>query len=239
MFKTGNLTMKDQNIHIFLLEDDLSFGAVLKSYLELNDYQVTWVDDGKNAVNCFRNGEFQLCLLDVMLPNVDGFTVGAEIRKINTHVPFIFLTAKTMKEDVLKGYSVGADDYVTKPFDTDVLICKIKAVLNRGRVPGKLKADTYEIGSYLFNVQKRNISRNGQVQGLSPKESELLELLVEYRNDLLPRETALKKIWGDDGYFTARSMDVYLSKLRKYLADDPAIVIKNIHSSGFILQINK
>ncbi len=231
--------MKDHNIHIFLLEDDLSFGAVLKSYLELNDYQVTWVDDGKRAVECFHNGEFQLCLLDVMLPNVDGFTVGAEIRKLDAHVPFIFLTAKTMKEDVLKGYSVGADDYVTKPFDTEVLICKIKAILNRGRAQEKKKTDSYEIGSYTFYVQKRNIVRNGLEQSLSPKESELLELLVEYRNDLLPRETALKKIWGDDGYFTARSMDVYLSKLRKYLSDDPSVEIKNIHSSGFILQINK
>ena len=143
--------MKDHNIHIFLLEDDLSFGAVLKSYLELNDYQVTWVDDGKRAVECFHNGEFQLCLLDVMLPNVDGFTVGAEIRKLDAHVPFIFLTAKTMKEDVLKGYSVGADDYVTKPFDTEVLICKIKAILNRGRAQEKKKTDSYEIGSYTFS----------------------------------------------------------------------------------------
>lgn len=231
--------MKDQNIHIFLLEDDLSFGAVLKSYLELNDYQVSWVNDGKHAVDHFRDGNFQLCLLDVMLPHVDGFTVGAEIRKIDAHVPFIFLTAKTMREDVLKGYSVGADDYVTKPFDTEVLICKIKAILNRGRLPKKAKSDIHEIGSYLFNVQKRSISRNGLEQNLSPKEAELLALLVEYRNDLLPRETALKKIWGDDGYFTARSMDVYLSKLRKYLAEDSAIEIKNIHSSGFILQINK
>lgn len=229
--------MKDQVIHIFLLEDDLSFGAVLKSYLELNDYRVTWVDDGRNALEHFQSGEFQLCLLDVMLPNVDGFTVGAEIRKLNSHVPFIFLTAKALKEDVLKGYSVGADDYVTKPFDTEVLICKIKAILNRGIGSGRMKAESHEIGSYVFNVQKRSISRNGQVQSLSPKEAELLELLVEYRNDLLPRETALKKIWGDDGYFTARSMDVYLSKLRKYLADDPMIEIKNIHSSGFILQI--
>lgn len=229
--------MNEQRVHIFLLEDDLSFGAVLKSYLELNDYEVTWVDDGKLAVDRFREGTFQLCLLDVMLPNVDGFTVGKEIRQLDKHVPFIFLTAKAMKQDVLKGYEVGADDYVTKPFDTEVLLCKIKAILNRGRAAEMLPAEWYDIGAYRFHLQKRSITKDGQEQKLSPKEAELLQLLVEYQNNLLPRETALKKIWGDDGYFTARSMDVYLTKLRKYLAEDPAIEIKNIHSSGFILQV--
>lgn len=229
--------MKKQGTAIFLLEDDLSFGAVLKSYLELNDYEVTWVDDGKHAVDRFREGNFGLCLLDVMLPNVDGFTVGAEIRKLNNDIPFIFLTAKALKQDVLKGYEVGADDYVTKPFDTEVLLCKIRAILNRGRVPEKPLAEVLEIGSYQFHTQKRCISRNGIEQKLSPKEAELLELLVEYKNDLLPRAIALKKIWGDDGYFTARSMDVYLTKLRKYLSDDQKVEIKNIHSSGFILRV--
>ena len=229
--------MKEQHVQIFLLEDDLSFGAVLKSYLELNDYDVTWVDDGKLAVDRFREGTFQLCLLDVMLPNVDGFTVGKEIRQVDKDVPFIFLTAKAMKQDVLKGYEVGADDYVTKPFDTEVLLCKIKAILNRGRTAETPEAEWYDIGAYRFHLQKRSITKGGKEQKLSPKEAELLQLLVEYRNNLLPRETALKKIWGDDGYFTARSMDVYLTKLRKYLAEDPAIEIKNIHSSGFILQV--
>lgn len=228
--------MKKTRSSIFLLEDDLSFGAVLKSYLELNDYEVTWVDDGKHAVDRFRVGNFELCLLDVMLPNVDGFAVGTEIRKQNADIPFIFLTAKALKQDVLMGYEVGADDYVTKPFDTEVLLCKIRAILNRGRVPEKPLAEVLEIGSYRFYTQKRCISRNGVEQQLSPKEAGLLELLFEYKNDLLPRETALKKIWGDDGYFTARSMDVYLTKLRKYLSDDPNIEIKNIHSSGFILK---
>ena len=230
--------MKNPGASIFLLEDDLSFGAVLKSYLELNDYEVTWVDDGKHAVERFREGNFELCLLDVMLPNVDGFTVGSEIRKMNKQIPFIFLTAKALKQDVLKGYEVGADDYVTKPFDTEVLLCKIRAVLNRGRATEKVSSEFYDIGTYRFHTQKRSISRNGVEQKLSPKEAELLELLVEYKNDLLPRETALKKIWGDDGYFTARSMDVYLTKLRKYLSGDPRVEIKNIHSSGFILRVD-
>lgn len=230
--------MKNQGASIFLLEDDLSFGAVLKSYLELNDYDVTWVDDGKQAINRFREANFDLCLLDVMLPNVDGFTVGGEIRKLNKQIPFIFLTAKALKQDVLKGYEVGADDYITKPFDTEVLLCKIRAVLSRGRASEKVSPEFYDIGTYRFHTQKRSISRNGVEQKLSPKEAGLLELLVEYKNDLLPRETALKKIWGDDGYFTARSMDVYLTKLRKYLSDDPTVEIKNIHSSGFILKVD-
>lgn len=225
--------------HIFLVEDDLSFGAVLRSYLEINDFDVTWVDDGKYAIERFRNGKYDICLLDVMLPNIDGFTIGTEIRKINRNIPFIFLTAKALKEDHIKGFNIGADDYVTKPFDTEVLIYKIKAVLNRSR--GELarhEKGQYTIGKYQFNVPKRNVSFNETVQKLSPKEAELLELLCIYKNELLPRETALKKIWGDDGYFTARSMDVFITKLRKYLAEDPSIEIKNIHGSGFILSIN-
>ncbi len=226
-------------LHIFLVEDDLSFGAVLKSYLELNDYNVTWVDDGKYALDRFRNGKFNICLLDVMLPNIDGFTIGTEIRKINKTIPFIFLTAKALKEDVIKGFNIGADDYITKPFDTEVLICKIKAVLNRGGDQQEKNLKQHQIGNYSFNIQKRSVTINGTDQKLSPKESELLELLCIYKNELLPRETALKKIWGDDGYFTARSMDVFITKLRKYLAGDPNIEIKNIHSSGFILSINE
>lgn len=222
---------------LFLVEDDLSFGAVLKSYLELNDYSVTWIEDGKYAVDRFRNGAFELCILDVMLPHVDGFTIGAQIRKMNDKIPLIFLTAKTMKEDILKGYNLGADDYITKPFDTEVLLCKIKAVLKRGNGNSVAEKKLFELGSYHFDVTLRQISREGQIQKLSPKEAELLRMLCERQNDLLPRETALNHIWGDDGYFTARSMDVFVSRLRKYFADDPSIEIKNIHGSGFLLEI--
>lgn len=223
--------------HIFLVEDDLSFGAVLKSYLEINDFEVTWVDDGKFAIDRFKNGEFDICILDVMLPNIDGFTIGTEIRKTNKEIPMVFLTAKTLKEDILRGYNVGADDYVTKPFDTEVLLCKIQAILKRQSAPADYEEVRFIIGSYEFDSSLRQIKRGKELQHLSPKESDLLKLLCQNTNTLLPRETALRKIWGEDGYFTARSMDVFITKLRKYLSGDPNIEIKNIHGSGFLLEV--
>ena len=228
--------MNKQN-HIFLVEDDLSFGAVLKSYLEINEYKVTWVDDGKFAIDKFRNGNYQICILDVMLPNVDGFTIGTEIRKINKDIPMVFLTAKTLKEDILKGYNVGADDYITKPFDTEVLLCKIEAIIKRQSTQPVNDEVIFTIGTYIFDSKLRHISREGVKQKLSPKEADLLKLLCQNKNELLPRETALRKIWGEDGYFTARSMDVFITKLRKYLAADSSIEIKNIHGSGFLLEV--
>lgn len=224
--------------HIFLVEDDLSFGAVLKSYLELNDFTVTWVDDGKTALDKFKTGTFQICILDVMLPNVDGFTIATGIGKLDATIPLVFLTAKSLKEDILKGYNVGADDYITKPFDTEVLLCKIKAIIKRQSTQPISDEFLFSIGSYEFNSKLRSISFNGEKQKLSPKEADLLKLLCQNKNELLSRETALRKIWGEDGYFTARSMDVFITKLRKYLKDDPNIEIKNIHGSGFLLEVN-
>ncbi|HKL31226.1 MAG TPA: response regulator transcription factor [Tangfeifania sp.] len=223
--------------NIFLVEDDLSFGAVLKSYLELSDFEVTWVDDGKFAADKFHNGNYHICILDVMLPNVDGFTIGKEIRKTDKKIPMVFLTAKTLKEDILHGYNLGADDYITKPFDTEVLLCKIRAILKRESPQTGHEETHFTIGSYEFDSTLRQISRGDEKQKLSPKESDLLKLLCQNMNELLPRETALRKIWGEDGYFTARSMDVFVTKLRKYLADDSNIEIKNVHGSGFLLEV--
>jgi two-component system OmpR family response regulator len=230
--------MSRKSTRIFLVEDDLSFGSVLKSYLEINDYEVDLVDDGKLAVDVFRKGVYDLCILDVMLPHVDGFTIAQEIRSMNQSIPIVFLTAKKLKEDLLRGYGVGADDYVTKPFDTDILLAKIKAIIARREIQDGSK-DIYEIGRFIFNARLRTLSFEGQERQLSPKEGQLLEMLAVSPNALVSREAALKKIWGTDDYFTARSMDVYVTKLRKYLSDDPQIVLKNIHGSGFQLIVGE
>ena len=230
--------MSTKTVRIFLVEDDLSFGSVLKSYLELNDYSVDWVDDGKYALEHFRKSVFDICILDVMLPHVDGFTIANEIRQMNNTIPIVFLTAKKLKEDVLKGYGVGGDDYITKPFDTDILLCKIKAIIARRDLHDGSK-DLYEIGKFVFNSKLRTLTIGATEHKLSPKEGQLLELLAINPNALISREMALKKIWGADDYFTARSMDVYVTKLRKYLVDDPSLVIKNIHGAGFQLVITE
>jgi two-component system, OmpR family, response regulator len=228
--------MTTKAVKIFLVEDDLSFGSVLKSYLEINDFSVEWVDDGKYAVEHFRKGLFDICILDVMLPHVDGFTIANEIRQINSLVPIIFLTAKKLKDDVLKGYDAGGDDYITKPFDTDILLAKIRAILARREFQSGTK-DIYEVGKFVFNAKLRTLTAGDVEQKLSPKEAQLLELLVTNPNALISREMALKKIWGNDDYFTARSMDVYVTKLRKFLSEDTSLNIKNIHGAGFQLVI--
>jgi two-component system OmpR family response regulator len=220
---------------LFFVEDDLSFGAVLKSYLEICNFNITWLSDGKHAVTSFREGVYDLCLLDVMLPNIDGFTIGREIRSIDSRIPIIYLTAKSLKEDIVTGYKLGADDYIIKPFDADVLIYKIAVLLKRAEGESGNNNNFYSIGRYTFDSRLREIRLDGAKQLLSPKESALLQLLCEHRNELLPREVALKKIWGDDGYFTTRSMDVFITKLRKFFKDDPSVEIRNIHGSGFIM----
>ncbi len=220
---------------LFFVEDDLSFGTVLKSYLEICNFSITWMSDGKHAVSAFREGKYDLCLLDVMLPSVDGFSIGREIRSGDPNIPIIYLTAKSLKEDIIKGYRLGADDYIIKPFDADVLIYKIAVLLKRAEGEKGSFNHLYSIGKYVFDSRLREIRLGSLKQLLSPKEAALLQMLCEYKNELLPRDVALKKIWGDNGYFTARSMDVFITKLRKYFRDDPTIEIRNIHGSGFIM----
>ncbi|MFZ1528233.1 MAG: response regulator transcription factor [Ferruginibacter sp.] len=223
---------------ILLCEDDPNLGMVLKNYLELNDYDVTLERDGRLGLAAFQREKFDICLLDVMMPNMDGFTVAEEIRDINPDVPLFFLSAKTMKDDIIQGYKLGADDYITKPFDSEVLLHKIKAILKRNEEMHKEEANAeFDLGSYHFNPRLRELGVNGKLQTLSPKENELLKMLAEYKNDLLPREAALKKIWGSDTYFNGRSMDVYIAKLRKYLKEDSKIEIVNIHGNGFRLVV--
>ncbi len=230
--------MSNKPDRIFLVEDDLSFGSVLKSYLEINDFSVDWIDDGKYAIDHFRKGNYDICILDIMLPHVDGFTIANEIRQINNLIPIVFLTAKKMKEDVLRGYGAGGDDYITKPFDTDILLAKIRAILARRDSQSGIR-DIYEIGKFVFNSKLRTLTSGDIERKLSPKEAQLLELLAVNPNTLISREMALKKIWGNDDYFTARSMDVYITKLRKFLSEDPLLNIKNIHGSGFQLIISE
>ena len=221
---------------ILLCEDDTNLGMVLKNYLELNDYEVVLERDGRLGLAAFQREKFDICLLDVMMPNMDGFTLAEEIRDINPDVPLFFLSAKTMKDDIIQGYKLGADDYITKPFDSEVLLLKIKAILKRNEEMHIEEVNAeFDLGNYHFNPRLRELTIDGKVQVLSPKENELLKMLSEYKNDLLSREIALKKIWGSDTYFNGRSMDVYIAKLRKYLKEDSNIEIVNIHGNGFRL----
>jgi len=228
--------MEGKKPKILLCEDDANLGMVLKNYLELNDFDVILERDGRLGLAAFQREHVDLCLLDVMMPHMDGFTLAEEIRDINPDVPLFFLSAKTMKEDIIQGYKLGADDYITKPFDSEVLLLKIRAILKRNDDINK-EADNkeFDLGSYHFHPKLRQLVHGGQTQTLSPKENELLKMLAEHLNDLLPREAALKKIWGSDTYFNGRSMDVYIAKLRKYLREDSNIEIVNIHGNGFRL----
>lgn len=224
---------------ILLVEDDPCFGSVLKSYLELSDYEVTLCVNGNEGLEAFRKEKFDICLLDVMMPEMDGFTLGKKIREVDVTVPFVYITAKSLKEDMKLGYEIGADDYIIKPFDSELLILKIKAILSRcDHDEAEARPKFIEVGEYLFNTELRTISKNDVLLiKLTPKESKLLELLYNNRDGLLSRDKALNEIWGTNDYFTARSMDVYVTKLRKYFKDDDNIKIENVHGSGFRLII--
>ena len=232
--------MKTENKKILLVEDDPNFGTILKDYLNLNDYEVTLAKNGIEGFEKFVKEQFNLIILDIMMPYKAGFTLAKEIREKNDTIPIFFLTAKTLKEDVLKGFKIGGDDYLTKPFDSDVLLAKIKAILNRNTVKILPENDLFEFefGDFSFNSKLRhlNYKDNFSVK-LSPKENQLLKMLVQHLDDLLPRDIALNKIWRDDNYFTSRSMDVYIAKLRKYLSKDERVKIINIHGEGFRLVV--
>ncbi|MGK0406397.1 MAG: DNA-binding response OmpR family regulator [Roseivirga sp.] len=225
-----------KNNTVLLAEDDPNFGSVLRDYLELNDFDVVLATDGIEALRIFKAQEsFDLCILDVMMPHKDGFTLAADIRKIDKEVPLIFLTAKSMKEDMVKGFQIGADDYLTKPFDSEVLLYKLRALLSRKIGDKEEEQNHFEIGRYEYDSEMRILKFGTNERTLSPKEGALLKLLAINKNQLLKRSDALNKIWKDDNYFTGRSMDVYLAKVRKYLSDDPKVSIINVHSEGFRL----
>ena len=236
------MPMNAEQKKILIVEDDYNFGNILKDYLMLNDYFVVLAKNGIEGMEKFKKENFDLCILDVMMPFKDGFTLGKEIREKNETIPLFFLSAKTLKEDVLRGFKIGADDYLTKPFDSEVLLAKIKAILNRKNFFNVPESDVYEfeIGKFKFNSKLRFLSYvDKEPVKLSPKENQLLRLLMLHVNDLLPRELALNKIWRDDNYFTSRSMDVYIAKLRKYLKSDSNVEILNIHGEGFRLVVGQ
>lgn len=226
---------------ILLVEDDKNFGDVLCSYLEMNDYEVVLEMDGDAGYQRFKKENFDLCIFDVMMPKKDGISLAKEIRQDDQNIPIIFLTAKTLKEDIIKGFQAGADDYIPKPFAPEELLYRIQAILKRSQKPERKMQDIKEfiIGRFHFNYPLRLLTFNKEKESekLSPKESELLRMFSLYMNDILPRSIALKEIWGEDNYFTARSMDVFVTKLRKYLSRDKNIEIVNIHGNGFQLRV--
>ncbi len=227
------------NNSLLLVEDEYNFGAVLKDYLGMQGFEVTWCQDGEAGAKAFHSGYFDLCILDIMMPLKDGFTLAEEIRKARPQQPIIFLTARSLREDVIQGFKLGADDYITKPFDSEELLYRIRAILKRSQSesPVEDQPQQFNLHDYTFDHEFRTLTLGEKSIRLSPKESDLLHLLCLQKNDLLSRENALRMLWGDDNYFNGRSMDVFVSKLRKYLKEDPRIRIENIHGKGFRLVV--
>ena len=223
--------------HILLVEDDVSLGYVLKEYLELHHFQIELAKDGEAALAAFNRLHFDVCILDVMLPKKDGFTVAAEIKKFNEKMPIIFLTAKSLKIDKLKGFNLGADDYMVKPVDEEELIARIQAVMRRvaPAVNNMIKCNQFIIGEYTFDYSNQVLILNDQKQFITSRKADILKLLCEHKGRILDGKQALKLLWGESDYFSRRSMDVFISHLRKYLVDDPAIEIRNVHGKGYVL----
>jgi two-component system OmpR family response regulator len=224
-----------KNIRILLVEDDSNLGNLLKNYLTAKSYETALYADGKAALEAFSSGQYNICILDIMMPEMDGLALAGEIRKINPEMPVIFLTAKSQKEDILEGFRSGADDYITKPFSMEELLYRIQAILKRTTSPTADKQNLYIIGKYTFNSLKQLLLFEDETIRLTTKEAELLELLCRQGREILERNYALKSIWIDDNYFNARSMDVYITRLRKYLKKDPSVRILNVHGRGYKL----
>ncbi len=225
----------NETITILLAEDDANLGKALVTYLEAKGYRILLASNGEIAYDLFCEEQVDICLVDVMMPLMDGFTLAKEIRKADEKIPIIFLTAKSMQEDMIKGLSIGGDDYITKPFTLEVLLARIQALLRRTLATTEITPNAVQIGKITFHVEKHILEIDGEEKKITTREAELLMLLVNKKNDVLERGYALKKIWGDDSYYNARTMDVYLTKLRKLFAADPAIQIVNVHGIGFKL----
>ncbi len=223
---------------ILLVEDDQTLGYSLQAYLEMKGFAVRWAADGEAGLTYFRKQPFDLCIIDVMMPGRDGFSLAEIIQREDGHTPFIFLTARSLKVDVLKGFGLGADDYIIKPVDEEELVARIRAVLKRNAAP-EPPAEVIAIGAYQFDVANRALKCGEHERRLTEREAQLLQLLCEHQGRLLSRQTVLKRLWRQSDYFTRRSMDVFISRLRKYLAADPRITIQNVYGSGFILEVEE
>ena len=227
----------ENKLHILLCEDEESLGMLVREYLQAKGYDAELYLDGEAGYKAFVKGEYDMCLLDVMMPKMDGFTLARELRMINAEVPIMFLTAKNLKDDILEGFKLGADDYLTKPFSMDELVYRMEAILRRVKARNKQMAVRYQLGRFVFDTQRQLLTIGEKSTKLTTKESELLTMLCTHMNDVLERDLALKTIWIDDNYFNARSMDVYITKLRKHLKDDPNVEINNVHGKGYRLVV--
>lgn len=230
--------MFKEKIHILLAEDDLNLGVLLVDYLEAEGFDIKLCKNGEIALKIFQNNHFDLCLLDVMLPKLDGFSLAKEIRIKDGKIPIIFITAKSLKEDKLRGYDLGADDYITKPFDEEELLWKIKALVRR--IPAEKKESLSEIislGKYRFDYSNQSLMIGDKTKRITEKESEILKYLSDHRNKVVRREDLLKDLWGENDYFLGRSLDVFITKIRKYLKEDPALTIENVFGVGFIFNV--
>ncbi len=230
--------MFKEKLKILLAEDDLNLGVLLVDYLETEGFDVKLCKDGELALKTFYGQTFDLCLLDVMMPKMDGFTLAKQIRLKNKNVPIIFITARALKEDKLKGYDLGADDYITKPFDEEELLWKIKAVIKRvpeGKTESRIEI-TF-IGNYKFDFNNQSLSINGSTKRITEKESDILDYLCKHRNQVIKREEMVKELWGENDYFLGRSLDVFITKIRKYLKEDGNISIENVFGVGFIFNV--
>ncbi len=230
--------MTEEKLHIMLCEDDSNLGFLLSEYLQAKGYEVDLLSDGEQGYEAFQKTKYDMCILDVMMPKKDGFTLAQDIRLIDAEVPIIFLTAKNMKEDILKGFKLGADDYITKPFSMEELIFRMEAISRRVKGVKNKDVTMYRIGHFTFDTPKQTLTLDGgDVIRLTTKECELLSLLCSHQNQILERNYALMTIWGENTYFNARSMDVYITKLRKHLKVDPTVQIMNIHGKGYKLVV--
>ncbi|WP_299223244.1 response regulator transcription factor [uncultured Aquimarina sp.] len=223
--------------HILLAEDDFDFGSILKQYLELHGYKVVWAQDGKEALQIFSEEQFDICVFDVMMPKMDGFTLAEKVIELNPEIPFVFLTAKKMKEDKIRGLKLGADDYIVKPFEADILVLRLQNILKRSQRVQPIREEVITIGDYKFDATNHCLKLNEERQKLTEKEAILIQYLYDHKNTMIKRERLLKDVWGNDDFFSGRSMDVFISRLRKYFKEDNNITIESVRGVGLTFNL--